>query len=88
LTVALEVSDKAVMSAKSTESGVVVIKADDLVQTLRVSRSAAYEVLRKAGAVRVGERAVRLPVGRLVKQIGEELTSAVVAHAAARVGGR
>lgn len=74
------------MSSKSPKSSVVVVKAEDLVRSLRLSRSAAYEVLRKAGAVRIGERAVRLPVARLVQQIGAELTKVVVQQATERVG--
>lgn len=78
------------MSAKSAKSLVAVVRADDLRRTLRLSRSAAYELLRRAGAVRVGERAVRLPVARLVRLLGADLAQSVIEGAAAHVsvGGR
>lgn len=60
----------------------VTVTARDLRRSLRISRSAAYELMHRAGAVRVARtRALRLPVGRLVAILGEELTSLVLRSA-------
>jgi hypothetical protein len=60
----------------------VTVTAQDLRRSLRISRSAAYDLMHRAGAVRVARmRTLRLPVGRLLAILGEELTLLVLRSA-------
>jgi len=75
------------MSVPFAESTVAVVTAADVRRALRVGRTAAYALLRRAGARKVGDRALRLPVGRLVGLLGEELAQMVIEQAQAAADG-
>lgn len=59
-----------------------VITAEDLVLALRLSRSTACGLLRRAGAVRIGAL-LRLPASRLPDAVGAELAEIVIARLSA-----
>jgi hypothetical protein len=71
------------MSVPFAESTVAVVTAADIRRALRLGRTATYALLRRAGARKVGERALRLPVGRLIGLLGEELARTVIEQAQA-----
>jgi hypothetical protein len=70
------------MSSVSAKS-VAVVTATDVRRALRVSRSAAYLLLKQAGARKVGGKTIRLPVGKLVGLLGPELARTVIERAQA-----